>query len=592
MGDLVNAALQYARWGWRVFPAVPGRKVPLTKRGCLDATTDADQIRAWWTKHPTANVAIATGPESGLVVIDVDSRHGGAQSVEELETLLPERSVECITGGGCHLYFRHPDGVDIRNRAGVLPGIDVRAAGGYVIAPPSAHPDGGEYCWEMSSDPADVALPDLAPELAKILAYRDGPAAPVEDRIVSGKRNDTMASLAGTMRRRGFSEAGILAALVVENDARCAPPLTYAELQRIASSVARYEPDDPEIDYIDSGSEDTYLVGLTEICGESEPEIRSEDLYVVDELIPRASPALLVGLPKDGKTLLALALAVAVAGGTSWLGRKLYPGKVLVLANEDAPLVTAIRLWQIARGMGIHLPDLNDRLCVVPFAPFRFDRPQDVRKLRRTLDAWAPKLAILDSLRRFSGADENSSEAMAAVTVPWAQLCQDYDCCVLPIHHLAKRAYGSSGGTSFAGNIRGSGDLLALCRQVVGCKRTQDWQRSRPVLEVSCEGNVRGADPFVVAIEDGVDASGRKTLEINNLGDVGEVDSADVRGKVIHQLRHGPQTLNSLTASGSQFRVVGAGRPRVQAALTELVSSGDVVQLGGKFSLIRGGLDV
>ena len=69
MSELLAAALRFAELGYAVFPCAPGRKQPLTARGFLDATTDADQIEAWWSKHPKANVAI---PTAGLVVIDVD----------------------------------------------------------------------------------------------------------------------------------------------------------------------------------------------------------------------------------------------------------------------------------------------------------------------------------------------------------------------------------------------------------------------------------------------------------------------------------------------------------------------------------------
>lgn len=69
MSELPAAALRFAELGYAVFPCAPGRKQPLTARGFLDATTDADQIEAWWTKYPEANVAI---PTAGLVIIDVD----------------------------------------------------------------------------------------------------------------------------------------------------------------------------------------------------------------------------------------------------------------------------------------------------------------------------------------------------------------------------------------------------------------------------------------------------------------------------------------------------------------------------------------
>lgn len=163
------AALCYAGFGWGVFPAagvVGGRcscgradcdrsgKHPLTRHGLRDATTDQDQLARWWRRWPDANVAIATGD---IVVIDIDPASGGWESLARLVdggwTITPTATV--ITGGGgAHLYYQAPAGSELRNTVGrlpgvadVVPGIDLRGAGGYVIAPPSRHASGGLYRW-------------------------------------------------------------------------------------------------------------------------------------------------------------------------------------------------------------------------------------------------------------------------------------------------------------------------------------------------------------------------------------------------------------------------------------------------------------
>jgi hypothetical protein len=154
MSRLGRAATIYAiELGWRVFPlhsiidgacscgsaactgTKPG-KHPRTPRGCLDATADPAQIRAWWTQWPEANVGVATG--GGLVVIDIDPRHGGEEGFDDVvERLgrLPD-TVEAVTGSrGRHIYLRVPEGVEVRNSASALaPGVDVRGEGGYVVA--------------------------------------------------------------------------------------------------------------------------------------------------------------------------------------------------------------------------------------------------------------------------------------------------------------------------------------------------------------------------------------------------------------------------------------------------------------------------
>ncbi len=147
-------------------------------------------------------------------------------------------------GGGEHRYFAYPASIDIRPSVGALaPGLDVRGEGSYVIAPPSLHISGRRYAWEASAHIADLRLAP-APRWLLDLVVRNHRAVPsvVDGLIAAGERNATLASFAGSMRRRGMSAAAILAALTVENEARCSPPLDAAEVSRIARSVARYAP--------------------------------------------------------------------------------------------------------------------------------------------------------------------------------------------------------------------------------------------------------------------------------------------------------------------------------------------------------------
>ena len=153
------AALKLANRGLHVFPCAPRGKIPVTAHGCLDATADAEQIRTWWSKHPDANIGIATGSKSGIWVLDIDGENGEAalRALEKRMQPLPT-TVESITGGGGrHLFFKLPDFKDapvIRNSAKQLgAGLDVRGEGGYVVAPPSVHPSGRPYCWSVDTAP-------------------------------------------------------------------------------------------------------------------------------------------------------------------------------------------------------------------------------------------------------------------------------------------------------------------------------------------------------------------------------------------------------------------------------------------------------
>jgi hypothetical protein len=129
----------------------------LVPRGLKHATTDPDVIRAWWTRRPRANIGMATGYRSGIVVVDIDLDKGGFETL----TALIHRYGEWPTtpavrtgGGGLHFFFRYPEGAGIRNDAGkrLGPGLDVRGEGGYVLLPPSTHATRRLYEWEGGED--------------------------------------------------------------------------------------------------------------------------------------------------------------------------------------------------------------------------------------------------------------------------------------------------------------------------------------------------------------------------------------------------------------------------------------------------------
>ena len=169
--SLLDFALAYACAGFAVFPCKPHGKEPITKHGFKDASRDENQIRNWWTRAPNANVGIATGAPSGLIVVDIDSLEGAKlllKLTERFGALAPTHRV--VTHKGSHFYFELPP------NCGAVPssaegGLDIRADRGYVIAPPSIHPDGGSYKWDCAS-PDEMAI---APQwLLAFAGDRDG----------------------------------------------------------------------------------------------------------------------------------------------------------------------------------------------------------------------------------------------------------------------------------------------------------------------------------------------------------------------------------------------------------------------------------
>jgi hypothetical protein len=165
-------ALAYAGMGWRIIPIPPGEKYPKGfDRWHELAVTSQRTIHDWWGNlFPDHGIGIATGQASGLWVLDVDDRTGGADTLADLEHTygaLPDTWEVLTPGGGRHLYFAWPEGATIRNdQAGRIgPGLDVRVEGGQVLAPPSIHPNGGRYEREASSPNHLAPAPDWLVDL-------------------------------------------------------------------------------------------------------------------------------------------------------------------------------------------------------------------------------------------------------------------------------------------------------------------------------------------------------------------------------------------------------------------------------------------
>ncbi len=151
--DLTESALQYARKGWPVFRLQPGKKEPLRGgKGFKDATASVAGVMDWWTDNPAYNIGFAITPD--IVVMDVDPRNGGLESLAKMQSdhgyLDPTLCAASGRGdGGLHYYFQRPDVDLVGGLSGAgYAGIDLKKEGGYVLLPPSIHPDtGNAYRW-------------------------------------------------------------------------------------------------------------------------------------------------------------------------------------------------------------------------------------------------------------------------------------------------------------------------------------------------------------------------------------------------------------------------------------------------------------
>ncbi len=268
----IEQILSYAARGWPVFPVwyiaaknavchcpksktcqSPGKHpiAACAKRGCLDATTDEETIRGWWSRYPNANVGIATGGR--LLVIDIDPRNGGNEGFDALVEKygpIPD-TVECLTGGGGrHLYVEVPEGESLKNSKSLLAqGVDIKYTGGYVVAPPSNHVSRGHYVWEASGDPADgVSLAPLPAAWIKAMCSTESSGTsqprkmPPVTEAMGDARNNRLFGAGRSMLATNFTKDTISVALHALNQQQCVPPMDATEVDAIVENVFRKEP--------------------------------------------------------------------------------------------------------------------------------------------------------------------------------------------------------------------------------------------------------------------------------------------------------------------------------------------------------------
>ena len=223
-----------------------GSKHPLSAlvpHGVKDSTISEATIQSWGAKYPWANIGIATGAVSNLVVLDIDPKNGGDKTFQELiekHGKLPETPCVKTGSGGQHFYFKYPSHT-IKNRTNLFQGIDVKSDGGYVVAPPSLHVSGNNYEWTTSLDMPLAEMPDW---LLNALLETTAPTAitaATGEVIAEGCRNSALTSIAGKLRRQGLTFEVLKAALLSVNDQQCSPALPANEVIAIAKAVSQYD---------------------------------------------------------------------------------------------------------------------------------------------------------------------------------------------------------------------------------------------------------------------------------------------------------------------------------------------------------------
>jgi archaellum biogenesis ATPase FlaH len=451
--DILAAAQSYATRGWRVFPL--NGKVPFAgTKGFLDGTIDPKEIEAFWHQYPSANVGIVTGSKSGIFVVDIDG-DAGAQSWKDYETAYGKErtTLESQTRRGRHLYFAQPIGIPVRNQAsGELgTGVDVRGDGGYVVAPPSIHPEDVEgknpYRWVDSKQicvlPSEQLISRVRADRSNRKNKANGHELPLV--IPKGERDDALYRHGCQLRWMGYSTEEIYHALVAVNNARCKPPMEDSVVVAKAQQAGKNPPGKCSAT---GATTDFDIIRL-----EAATMVARPVTWRWPSFIPRGVIVIWAGDPGHGKTVMSCYLAAKVSRGEKLPGdntpETYKPEHVLMISAEDDYDTTILPRLQLAQA------DLNQ----VTFIDARltdgrqFLMPEHLTNLTRAIEEKNTKLIIIDPLDAFigDGIDSYKNSDVRRMLSPMKSIAERTKATFLIIMHLNKSKESSAlqrvGGT-------------------------------------------------------------------------------------------------------------------------------------------------
>ena len=371
---IMNAALEYASRGWSVIP-VSRTKQPLVKwkTSTREELTNPDNIREWWTKYPTANVAIVTGKRSGgLVVIDLDiDDQKGIDGRDSLQKWCDQNDMFCLescatveTGrGGKHLYFQSDN--SYHNQVGCLDGVDIRGEGGIVVAPPSIHgTTKREYIWDIDEDEVTVpkADSDVVYFLASMEAKSSTPSGPAEKNDFTkvtkeGGRNNQLFKYISRLQGEGETDEAIRDYASIYNKTHLKPPLDDDEVERTVESVLSHtewkgtpKVQEEQPKPVEKKKTFRKLKTAEDLM---QKEIPDPIVFIgVDDELPLLveGTCILSAKPKLGKSWFALSMCLAIASGETFLGYKTRQCSTLYLDLETSESIQKKRLGKVLKG--------------------------------------------------------------------------------------------------------------------------------------------------------------------------------------------------------------------------------------------------
>jgi hypothetical protein len=467
---MLLAATNYALRAISVFPC-RGKK-PLTGDGGFrNASLDTDQISKWWTEHPDAQIGVPTGHINSLIVLDIDGPEGAAWLAKKA---MPATCEVETSPGHRQYWFRLPEGRNARCSAGVLaPEVDVRAEGGYVIAPPSIHHESGKPYRFLGAIPRANA-----PEwLFESNRQPNGQRPTAGELIIhegEGRHREAL-RLAGGLRARGANATAILAALEIFSNQHCRPPLEPSWMEKTANYI-NTKP---------AGFRGQKIETSAEVEVQSFSEVKAEPVnWIWNDRVALGKLNLFVGEPGEGKSLATIDIAAHLSRGREFPdGAACEIGDTVILSAEDGAADT-IRPRLDAAGADLSRVHRIRAVKVIlesgEHSETTFSLERDLERLEVALGKIpTPKLLIVDPLSAYMGRVDTWKDAETRrVLAPVADFAERKRIAIVGIMHLTKRE------ASALLRVSGSIAFVACARVVLGFGKHPDEPDSRVMVPV------------------------------------------------------------------------------------------------------------
>lgn len=524
-------ARYYVARGWSAVPARLGTKFPAGEWLRYQSSLPSEaQLTDWFGQQGFVRLGIVTGRNSGVIVADFDGQTG-MDTLAALEARGFPVSIRQFTpSGGCHVLLKHP-GVFVPTRKAaespwrdVLPGMDIRGDGGFIMAAPSVGAEFGQYDWDVDAHPEHSALEAAPQAFIDLICQAAAPGGTGKDApvtrapgplgldlgtVTDGRetymRNTVLAVTRGLYDRlkrlptedEVFDEGwpqyearvDLSRAGRGKNEFRAKVRYTLARIKR--GSVPSFSPPaaGPEAQQGEApgggASEAPKHQRGIQLLSLDEIEALPPPTWLIQGLIPEQSIVIPYGPPKAGKTFVVLSMALHIAANKPWMGREVAGGGVVYVAGEGVGgLSIRIRAMREAYGIGSNVP-----FWVVPRA-VSFRDPKAVAALVEAIKVTVLdepiSLVVLDTLARaMPGVDENSAEEVGIVIAGCDELKFTLGATIMPIHHAGKDMERGLRGSSA---IHGALDASLQITSAEG----------RVIVKNDNQKDAEAADPFAL----------------------------------------------------------------------------------------------